>query len=188
MPRTILAALLALSLSACASAPAAAGLRVSIDEAFYHVQGVTAPQLDRELARRGPVHEGARWQGLTDFRMSYSFVPSGGPGGCSVVDPHVSVRVVTTLPRWTDRALAAEGLREDWDLFLSRLREHEQGHQRIAVDAGERLLKAVAELRAPDCAALRKSAVELVAERRESVAREQEGWDAETEHGLDGDH
>jgi predicted secreted Zn-dependent protease len=188
MPRRVRAALLALSMCGCASGAHATGLRVSIDEAFSPVLGVTAPQLNLELARRGPIQDGARWQGLTEFEMSYSFTSASGRNGCRVVDPRVTVRVVTTLPKWADRSLAAEGLRDDWDLYLGRLREHEEGHQRIAVSAGQELLEAVAELRAPDCDALRRSAHALVAERREIVAREQEGWDVETAHGLDGDH
>ena len=196
MPRTIATALLALGLltsgcvpvrPAAAHTPGASDLQVSIDEAFYRVDGVTAPELDLELARRGPIHDGTRWQGLTDFRMAYSFLPSAGPNGCRVVEPRVSVRVVTTLPEWRERAFAPAPLRDDWDLYLGRLREHEQGHQRIAVSAGQELLEAVTELRAPDCDTLRRSAAALVAARRESVAREQDEWDVETGHGLDGE-
>lgn len=197
MPKRSAAALIALATltSGCLAArsqpkaeaaPPVPGLQVSVDEAFYRIDGRTAPQLNLELARRGPVHGGARWQGLTDFRMVYSYEVAPGADGCRAAEPRVSVRVVTTLPTWTDRDAAPEWLRADWDLFLGRLRRHEEGHQRIAIGEGEALLQEFASLAAPDCESLRRNAVELAEAARESVVREQEWWDAETDHGRAG--
>lgn len=193
MPRSVRAALLALALLTSGCLPARSrpalvapvpGLQVSIDEAFYGIEGVTAPELNRQLAQRGPLHEGMRWHGLTNFRLVYTYLPFAEANGCRAADPRVSVSVVTTLPEWKDRGAAPEPLRADWDLFLGRLREHEEGHRRIAIVAGEQLLEQVAALRAPDCESLREGARAVADARRASLAREQEGWDLETEHGL----
>ncbi|MSR35126.1 MAG: DUF922 domain-containing protein [Gemmatimonadetes bacterium] len=95
-------------------------------------------------------------------------------------------RGVTTLPRWTDRDDAPAALLGDWDLFLRRLRDHEEGHQRIAIGVGADLLQDVAALEAPDCEALERSALAVAASYQASVTLEQQGWDAETRHGLEG--
>ena len=96
------------------------------------------------------------------------------------------VEVVTTLPRWTDRDEASAALRSDWDLYLSRLREHEQGHQRIAIVAGHALLDQVAALRAPDCAALHASAAAVARAHQASVDdSSRRCWDEATAHGLE---
>jgi predicted secreted Zn-dependent protease len=193
MPRALPATLLALAALTSGCLPGHArvlaasplpGLEVSVDETFYGVAGLTALDLNRDLFRRAVRHEGARYQGLTDFRVAYSYEPAWDPSGCRTSAPRVSVRVVTTLPRWEDRDVASEGLRSDWDLYLSRLREHEQGHQRIAIVAGRELLEQVAALRAPDCDALRRTAAAVADAYQVSVDAEQKVWDDETDHGL----
>ena len=162
------------------------GLEVSIDEAFYRVAGRTANDLNRELRDRALPHEGLRWQGLTDFRVAYSYLPVPEASGCRVGEPRVTVELVTTLPRWTERERASAWLRSDWDLYLSRLRQHEQGHQRIAIGAGHALLEDVAALEAPDCDALRRTAAAVAETYQATVVSEQRVWDEETRHGLDG--
>lgn len=162
------------------------GLEVSVDESFYGVGGVTAWELNHELFRRGPRRAGVRWQGLTDFRVAYSFLPEADVEGCRAAEPRVRVEVVTRLPRWNDRELAPEPLRSDWDLYLGRLREHEEGHQRIAIDAGQALLSEVSALQAPDCEALRSTAQAVADAHQASITLEQSVWDYETAHGLAG--
>lgn len=191
MPRYPAAALLALALFACACAPARRlpsgsepGLRLSVAEDYYDVAGATARDLNRELSRRGPRHEGAAWQGRTDFRLAYSFVPEDGPDGCRASDARVTVRLVTLLPRWKDRERAPSRLRGDWDLYLARLRDHEEGHRRIAIGAGRDLLAEVTALAADDCAALRVRASAVAEALRFGVADEQRDWDETTQHGL----
>ena len=166
------------------SASPVTGLDVSIDEAFYVVAGRTPWELNRDLRRGALRHEGERWQGLTRFRVSYSYRAEQDDAACRPGRPRVAVELVTTLPRWDDRAVAPEALRTDWDLFLSRLRAHEAGHHRIAIGVGHALLDEVAALEAPDCAALRRRAAALARSYRASVTEEQKAWDDETAHGL----
>jgi predicted secreted Zn-dependent protease len=195
MSRSLGAALLALATftSGCLPAPARVlaaspvpGLEVSIDEAFYGVGGLTARDLNRDLFRRALRHEGVRWQGLTHFRVVYSYLPERSSDGCRAARPRVSVQLVTTLPHWTDRDEAPEVLRSDWDVYMSRLREHEEGHQRIAIGAGHALLEDFADLQAADCETLRHSAAAVAQAYQASVTVEQQVWDEETGHGLDG--
>jgi predicted secreted Zn-dependent protease len=162
------------------------GLVVSVDEAFYGVGGLTALDLNRDLFRRARWHEGERWHGLTAFRVAYTYHPEWDRDGCRASRPRVRVEVVTTLPRWNDREEAPEALRTDWDVYLTRLREHEEGHQRIAIVAGHALLDDVAALQAPDCDALRASAAAVARAYQVSVANEQKIWDEATSHGLAG--
>ena len=194
MPRTPTAALLALATltSGClpggpgaVTASPVPGLEVSGDESCYEVAGLNARDLNHELSRRGPSHEGRSWQGQTDFRVAYSYSLERGADGCRAAEPRVRVGLVTTLPRWRDRDDAPERLRSDWDLYLSRLEEHEEGHRRIAILAGQELLEDVSALEAPDCEALRRTATEVAESYQKIVALEQKGWDEETAHGLD---
>ena len=193
MPRTLPAALLALAAVTSGCLPArplattsspVPALEVEVDESFYDVAGLDPRELNVQLMRRGPRHEGRSWQGRTDFRVAYSYLARSGGDGCRADEPRVSVRLVTTLPRWKDRKDAPAQLGADWDLYLSRLRDHEEGHRRIAIDAGRDLLLDVAVLSAPDCEALRKSALRIAADYQSLVTFEQRGWDERTQYGL----
>jgi predicted secreted Zn-dependent protease len=184
---------LALSASGCAPTPngtpraePAAGIEVSIGERFYEVAGVTPRELNRALRRNGPRDDEAdrRWFGATDFTLRYRYDPMPWGDGCRAGIPHVRVELVTTLPEWPDREAAPAPLRRDWDLFLGRLREHERGHQRIAILMGQELLRAIEALRATDCATLRVEARRLALAFESAGELEHRSWDQETRHGL----
>lgn len=163
---------------------AAPSLEVSIDEAFYGVAGVTALELNRDLSRRGPERDGARWYGLTDFRLAYRYVPASAEDACRATETRVTVELVTTLPHWRDRDAAPEWLQLDWDLFLTRLREHERGHQEIAILTGEELLEGVAALSASDCETLIATTRRMADALQSKIDHAQRGWDVETVHGT----
>jgi predicted secreted Zn-dependent protease len=184
---------LALCASGCAPVTSGAGraapvtgVEVSIDERYYEVEGVTPWDLNRALRTNGPRDDDAErsWFGATDFALRYRFEPMPWADGCRAGAARVEVELVTTLPVWPDREVAPARLRADWDLFLSRLREHEHGHQRIAMVSGRDLLKGVEALRAPDCDALRVEARRLAQAFQTAADLEHRRWDLETAHGL----
>jgi predicted secreted Zn-dependent protease len=186
---------IALALCSAACAPVttgtprpepASGIEVTIDERFYEVEGVTPWELNLELRRNGPRdHEEERsWFGATDFTLRYRFDPRTEADGCRASAARVEVELVTTLPEWPDREAAPAPLRQDWDLFLSRLREHERGHQRIAILLGQELLRGVEKLHAPDCATLRAEARRLAMEFESAGDHQHRSWDQRTAHGL----
>jgi len=96
----------------------------------------------------------------------------------------VEVRLVTTLPSWTDLDEAPAPLASNWSLFLHRLRDHEFRHQDIAVDSGIELLGRLEGLVAGTCEELRAEA-ERAAQR---VAAHHEAmhvrFDRATSYGL----
>jgi predicted secreted Zn-dependent protease len=162
------------------------GVEVSIDERYYEVEGVTPWDLNRDLRANGPRDDEAQrsWYGSTDFALRYRYEAMPWADGCRAASARVEVELVTTLPVWPDREAAPKRLREDWDLFLSRLREHERGHQRIAMVMGEELLLGVEALRATDCETLRTEARRLAMAFESAADLEHASWDMETAHGL----
>jgi predicted secreted Zn-dependent protease len=164
----------------------APAIAVSIDERFYEVSGLTPWDLNRALRLRGPrdTDDERSWFGETDFALRYRYdaVPAGD--GCRALGARVEVQLVTTLPEWPDRDAAPPALRADWDLFLSRLREHERGHQRIAMLLGQELLRGVEALHAPDCDTLRAEARRLAMTFESAGLHEHASWDQHTAHGL----
>jgi predicted secreted Zn-dependent protease len=193
MQKNLSAALLALATltSGClparpnaAASASSTGLQVSFDQAFYDVAGLTARDLNLELGRRGPDHQGVRWQGETRFQVSYSYLPERVDGACRARKPKVAVRLTTTLPNWTNRSEAPSNLQSDWDVYFARLSSHEEGHRRIAISAGEELLRAVEALHEESCEGLHREIVAVARSYQQIVAVEQQGWDDQTSHGI----
>lgn len=129
-----------------------------MEERFYAVSGLSAATLNRALVHEGPTVRGRKAQGLTEWQLSWSYVPQELGQGCSSSRPRVDVRIVTTLPRWREFEQATERLSWDWSLFLERLRHHESEHQDIAMKNGRALLSVLEGLEADDCDRLQEVA------------------------------
>lgn len=159
---------------------------VSFRESFYQIEGATPRQLTRALNEKGPLSHGSgsRAFGQTRFELRYRYEPSPWSDGCRAAGASVEVELVTTLPAWSGRDRAAPVLRADWDLFIGRLRAHEHGHRRIAVELGERLLERLQALRASDCRVLRVAVRRLERAFVSAADLEHRAWDQETRHGL----
>jgi predicted secreted Zn-dependent protease len=164
--------------------PHASDLKVQVEERFYTVSGLSAATLNRALLREGPTVRGRRAHGLTEWRVSWSYVPLQRGSTCSSSHPRVDVSIVTTLPRWPELSEASERLARDWSLFLERLRHHESEHQDIAMKSGRALLSVLEGLEAVDCERL-----QAVAERAAAgLASRQEAlharFDVSSDYGV----
>jgi predicted secreted Zn-dependent protease len=129
-----------------------------VEERFYAVSGRNATDLNRALLREGPTARGRKAHGLTEWHLTWSYVPRQLGGGCTSSRPRVDVRIVTTLPRWREFEQATERLSWGWSLFLERLRHHESEHQDIAMKSGRALLSVLEGLEAGDCDRLQEMA------------------------------
>ena len=169
--------------AAAAPAPDTA-LTVRTEERFYDVHGTSASRINLELASRGPRHGGVHWHALTDFALRWSYVPRRVGGRCAPGRVSLEVDVVTTLPRWDDRPRAEPALVSDWQLYMLRLRAHEEVHRAIAVWGGRELLHSVALLSAPDCRSLGEEAQRLARRVQAELDGAQSAWDRLTDYGT----
>lgn len=122
---------------------------------YYDVRGLSGGDIDRELARKGPIVDGRRALAATAVSLRQA-VQLGVKGrGCAVVGATVTVRADVTLPRWRDRARGHPLLRKQWDGFAAFAAAHEQKHVDIAnayARKMERALRAIPSAR--DCGAI----------------------------------
>ncbi len=167
-----------------AVSPPHTALTVRTEERFYDVHGTSASRINLELASRGPRHGGVHWHALTDFALRWSYVPRRVGGRCAPGRVSLEVDVVTTLPRWDDRPRAEAALVSDWQLYMHRLRAHEDVHRAIAVWGGRELLHSVALLSAPDCRSLGEEAQRLARRVQAEVDGAQSAWDRLTDYGM----
>jgi predicted secreted Zn-dependent protease len=123
--------------AARATTPADIGGRPDDVIRYYDIRGTTAAELRAEIARLGPVTDGARNQGVTNWRLSWQPVTSVSGQRCSVSSLNVSLTIEIVLPRWTNEIGAQQGLSANWRSYLTGLLSHEHGHKDIATEGAD---------------------------------------------------
>jgi len=128
--------------------PAAAHAAVVLDERTEHyaINGASAADLRREMSANGPAGAGGRrFDGHTRWNVSWRYWYRQGGGRCAIERVETSVKVAVVMPKWDDGRAPAD-LRARWQRYYAALLEHEMGHRRHGVDAGNEIDRAIAAL------------------------------------------
>jgi predicted secreted Zn-dependent protease len=120
---SIAASLLVASVIAIAPLSAVAQPTVSATTGYYEIQGRSAAQLKKQMARRGP----KGFWAYTTWHVRWT-------GDC-----RVSLEVSYTFPRWTNRDGASASLRQRWDRMITNLMLHERGHEQNGRNAAREI-------------------------------------------------
>lgn len=123
-------------------------------------------------------HARTDWSAQADYRWWKE-----SDGRCRITNSHVTLAIVITLPRLAADAPAATRAR--FDSYLVRLREHEDGHTRVARETAFAIESRIRSLpEAKSCEALEASA-EAARKALMDEAREREKrYDRDTQHGA----
>jgi predicted secreted Zn-dependent protease len=152
---------------------------------YFDIRGSTARELRADLSRVGPVGEtGIRGDGYTEYRIAWRFTMTAKGGSCRAHDVEVDLDVRMMLPRWNPPPGVSARLIDTWDRFSDVLREHEDGHYRIAIAAAQEVRRKLKSRgKARDCRALEArmnaTANEVLREYREKQA----AFDRDTDYG-----
>ncbi|MFO7533165.1 MAG: DUF922 domain-containing protein [Candidatus Limnocylindrales bacterium] len=157
------------------------GLKFSITERYYTIEGDTASGLRAAMEAAGP---GDHWA-HTKWRLDWRFRWVERGTSCRVTRGSARVVAVIRYPRWPGESDAEPRLNERWRRFLEALRTHELGHLTIALQGAaaidERLDKGVV---APTCRRVGSKA-NAIAKRLLERARDREvKYDEVTDHGI----
>ncbi len=171
-------------LGLCAIATAAPA-RDTFRVEFFDVRGATAAQLRADLSRVGPVGEtGLRGDGYTEYRIAWRFSMRPGNDECRAHDVQVDLDVRMLLPRWTPPRGVSARLVRTWDRFSKVLREHEDGHHRIAVAAAKEVRRKLGgRVKAADCRTLEARMNKIANDVLQEYRRKQAEFDRETDYG-----
>ncbi|MEO8019245.1 MAG: DUF922 domain-containing protein [Pseudomonadota bacterium] len=185
--RVILPALLALSLSLSLSlSPAlAAADNFNFRVENFAIHGATAPELRADLARLGPVGEtGVRGDAYTEYRIAWKFSMTRKDGVCRANNVVVDLDVTMRLPSWAPPDDVATELVTRWYRFSKILREHEDGHHRIAHSAASEVgRKLRARTRASSCEAVKAKLDDTVTQVLRKYREKQQDYDRDTDYG-----
>jgi predicted secreted Zn-dependent protease len=178
---------LCLILPACSrGGEAALEPQVSTERATYPIQGSTAEELRAQLDQLGPLDQfSQRHDMYTRWEVRWSYLPWPWGGECSLKRPRATVTVTFTFPEWHPPEGASPELVDRWVKYMEVAQVHEDGHQKIAVDAARAVLDALVELPpASACAGLEEAADQAGAEILESYRQKEIEYDRKTGHGA----
>ena len=167
--------------------PAAALAKDIFRIEYFDLHGSTARELRDDLSRQGPVGEtGIRGDGYTEYSIAWRFSMELKDGICSARDVEVDLAVTMQLPRWNPPAGVSPELRRTWDRFSGDLREHEDGHHKIARSAAKAVKRKLKrDIDAASCDLLKtKMNATATGVLREYRAKQQD-YDLETDYGRE---
>ncbi len=162
------------------------GLRFTFIESPYLLTGATPEQWLETSSLLGPQRNGRRFIAYTDWRLTWTYRPLRRLAGYRLGDLRVHLTVRAELPVLKSAARSATGeLFQQWTNSLAALRQHEDGHRLIGVQAAYTLVDTLRRIPSqPDESALaeqaRVAADGVIAHYRELDAQ----YDAKTELEL----
>lgn len=158
-----------------------AQVEARLRERDYPVAGRTVADLRRAMAWLGPRGEGSRLRhpAYTDWHVRWRWTPARDEGGYRARVEEIAVDIEVTLPRWRPPSSAEPEAIAWFDRLLAELREHENGHVRIAIDAAEDVRAAIAASRAATEDALGAAVEERVAVVLDAHHARERTYDAE---------
>jgi predicted secreted Zn-dependent protease len=154
----------------------------------FDIHGSTARQLRDDLTRRGPVGEtGIPGDAYTEYRIAWRFSMRMNDGACRVDNVVVDLDVTMQLPRWDPPAGVPPLLIDTWKRFSKDLREHEDGHHRLAIAAAQEVRRRLqARVRASGCDRLKAKLNERANEVLREYRERQHQYDLDTDYGRAG--
>lgn len=147
---------------------------------YYDIRGTSWEALRRQIDAKGP--EG--WWGMTNSGTRYEISAQPAGGQCAVEWVKVTSDARVRLPSWANRFEGSARLQSYWDGAFRTLDLHERGHVEINLEGSkeiERALKAIEPQ--PTCDAVIAEARRRFTDIRAAVARRQQDYDADTDHG-----
>jgi predicted secreted Zn-dependent protease len=147
---------------------------------YFSVGGRTAAEIDRNMARLGPVSSvtGRRHPGATQikFKGSADFVAVGN--SCRIGGAKVTLSTKLVLPRWIHRRKADSAMALIWDTLSADIKRHEERHAEIARNHARALEKAILALPAARTCDRLKARVNTISERAMAAhERDQQRFD-----------
>lgn len=151
---------------------------------FYDVRGTTAAELRADIARLGPMSDGTRHQGVTNWRITWQTVTTAEGGKCTAAAANISYTVEIVIPRWANEVGAPQSLSTSWRTYLTGLLHHEHGHRDIAEggvsEVREALKNPVTQTTCPAAAAALNAAGKAIVDKTGAKQRQ---YDKDTDHG-----
>jgi len=160
------------------------------DVQYYNIHGRTPNALRKALDAQGPMGPDGkkRFIARTDWTLQWTYKWDGKlakqAGFFRLSEWTVDVKSTIILPRWVELEEAKPFDQRRWQIYMARLKLHENGHAKLAELAGDAANKAFANLKVYPSSEKLKEAVRLKAQEILKLHRAMElEYDQKTDHG-----
>lgn len=104
---------------------------------YYEIKGRHEADLVKEMNSKGYRSGETTYWGYTLPQVRWTFDVRKYKGQpCRLVNPNVSIRITTMLPRWNPPAGTSDAVIKKWQKLYAALQHHEGEHGQIAKDQG----------------------------------------------------
>lgn len=157
---------------------------ISVKTEYYQVEGNTVEELSDAMKRNAPARMGEHF-GSTKWNVIWNYKSLSEEAGCSVTGSNVKLETVFYLPEWKGASGGDRKTRKKWDKFMKKLQSHEDGHQKIGLEAARKIEKTFNRAGTfQNCRelgrVLNQAAQTIMTEKRAEEVR----YDLRTRHGL----
>lgn len=140
------------------AAPASAEVKVEVTQSTYELRGLSREAIHDDLHRVGKKDGDGVIEGEVNDDLSWKLTFAAEGNSCRVTSDVITLKLSVTMPVWVDEARADEAVRTVWSTYYRDLKDHEDGHKAIAVDAAQQINKITHQATAPGpCNALEQS-------------------------------
>ena len=157
-----------------------------MDYEYYEIYGETAEALRHAMNVQGIVWKnGNTYDAFTSWNVSWAFERRFGRKGCTIESVRTVVKVTHRFPKWKDISYAPLDLQDKWNAYMKALKEHEDGHKDIAVQAAREIEVFLVDL-APfsSCEDLTIRANASAMQILEKYKKQEEAYDEATRFGV----
>jgi predicted secreted Zn-dependent protease len=136
-------------------------------EKLYSVSGQSGAELYAAIGERGPKVGGLALGAIahTSFKLTWTRKYQPRDGGCVIAVNRPKLIITYVLPRLTGNV--PPSVRQEWETFISGVRDHEKVHGRMIVDMVKEIEAISVGLSVPndpDCKAIRQELTRRLAE------------------------
>ena len=153
---------------------------------YYEVCGCNEKELQCDIKKKCILwSDGKKYDAVTTWNVNWDYGYDNAPQSCAADSFRVTIEILFRYPKWARTHDASPQLVEKWDQYMKNLTVHENGHRDIAVQAAEKLSRAVAALPpASTCVELDRRVRALYRARMAKLDQDQREYDATTNHGV----
>lgn len=172
--------------AACAGAAELEAPDIHDTVEYRDIVGNSQDALAAALKQVGATNaSGDHFAASTRWQLRWNFRVEQHPGAsCALASAKTELDIHMTLPRWMPPANAPPALVKRWNTFADALRNHEDGHRDIAVEAARVVTDRVANAQPEkDCGTLKKQLGRIADDTLREYHDKESSYDVTTLHG-----
>jgi predicted secreted Zn-dependent protease len=119
---------------------------MQVERKTYPIYGSTEVELRKELDAKGIKDSFGTWDAYAAWDLGWTHDYFITEDNCRTDKIAVVVVLTYTLPEWNAPTDAPQELKDHWEKYMKAVATHEEGHRKIAVEAGEELYRSLAAM------------------------------------------